>query len=534
MAKIAYILLCHANPEAIIAQARQLIAKGDFVSIHFDARAKPADFSGIKAALDGVDQVVFADRVKCGWGEWSLVQATLNAVTRAMEAFPHASHFYMVSGDCMPIKSAEYAHRFLDANDKDYIESFDYYQSDWIKTGMKAERLTYRHFINERKHKTLFYAALNAQKRLGLERKPPKDIQINVGSQWWCLRRKTIEAVLAFLAERSDVLRFFRTTWIPDETFFQTLVRHLVPHAEIDPSSLTFLMFSDYGMPVTFYNDQYDLLLSQDFLFARKISTQAHDLKARLGQLYASDKRNFNISNEGRRLYHYLTQQGRHGRRFAPRFWERESTLGRERELLILICKKWHVAERLLDAISHATNLSGVAYLFDEENPNLPHLGGIENSKQKRTRHRRAMMRMLFDYYDTNRLVICLDPNNLDLLRDFYSDRCTTRILEVECSFDDAYLVDHAKRVGLASDTSSRAMLTQLTPTIRQEFSLEGDALRDAGFPHYYRISEQNPDSQNIQPMSAFLDIPAKIAADIVATDGLFSDPEISGASHEL
>ncbi len=28
-------------------------------------------------------------------------------------------------------------------------------------------------------------------------------------------------------------MRFFRTTWIPDETFFQTIVRHLVPEAEI-------------------------------------------------------------------------------------------------------------------------------------------------------------------------------------------------------------------------------------------------------------------------------------------------------------
>ncbi|NOX39060.1 MAG: glycosyl transferase [Alphaproteobacteria bacterium] len=534
MAKIAYILLCHANPEALIAQVRQLITKGDFVSIHFDGRAKPADFDAIKAAFNDVDQVVFADRVKCGWGEWSLVQATLNALARAVEAFPRASHFYMVSGDCMPIKSAEYAHEFLDTHDVDYIESFDYYQSDWIKTGMKEERLNYRHFLNERKHKTLFYAALNVQKRLGLERKPPKDLEINVGSQWWCLRRKTIEAILTFLAERPDVLRFFRTTWIPDETFFQTLVRHLVPHSDINPSSLTFLMFSDYGMPVTFYNDQYDMLLSQDFLFARKISSEAHDLKTRLGRLYASGKRDFNISNEGRRLYHYLTQQGRHGRRFAPRFWERESTLGRERELLILICKKWHVAKRLLDAIRHATNLSGVAYLFDEENPGLPHLGGIENSKQKRARHRRAMMRMLFDYYDTNQLVICLDPNNLDLLQDFYSDRCTTRILEVECSFDDAYLVGHAKRVGLASDTSSPQILTQLTPTIRQEFSLENDRLRDADFAHYYRISEQNTDIQNTQPMSAFLDIPAEIAAEIVATDGLFNELDISGGSHEL
>ena len=46
---------------------------------------------------------------------------------------------------------------------------------------------------------------------------------------------------------------------------------------------MTFLMFTDYGMPVTFYNDRYDLLLAQDSLFARKISTEATELKTRLG-----------------------------------------------------------------------------------------------------------------------------------------------------------------------------------------------------------------------------------------------------------
>ena len=78
-----------------------------------------------------------------------------------------------------------------------------------------------------------------------------------IGSQWWCLRRRTVEMILEFLQQRRDVIRFFSTTWIPDETFFQTLVRHLVPKGEIENRTLTFLMFSDYGMPVTFYNDHY-------------------------------------------------------------------------------------------------------------------------------------------------------------------------------------------------------------------------------------------------------------------------------------
>ena len=169
MARIAYILLCHKDPEGIIAQARRLTAAGDFVSIHFDGRAKQADFDKIRESLSTNPAVAFtARRAKCGWGEWSLVEATLLAVETAVDAFPRATHFYMLSGDCMPIKTAEFAHDFLDREEVDYIESFDYFNSDWIKTGIKEERLIYRHWFNERNHKALFYASMKLQDKFGL------------------------------------------------------------------------------------------------------------------------------------------------------------------------------------------------------------------------------------------------------------------------------------------------------------------------------------------------------------------------------
>ena len=525
MAKIAFILLCHKDPEAIIQQAERLTAVGDYMAIHFDARAKPEHFAEIKAALKDNPNVTFSrKRIKCGWGAWSLVQATLYAVEAAVEAFPRATHFYMLSGDCMAIKSAEYAHAFLDANDIDYIESFDYFESDWIKTGFKEERLIYRHFFNERTHKKLFYASFNVQKKLGLTREIPADLQIQIGSQWWCLRRRTVEWIIAFTRKRKDVMRFFKTTWIPDETFFQTLVRHLVPENEIQTRTLTFLMFSDYGMPVTFYNDHFDLLLSQDFLFARKISPEATDLKERLGRLYASDRDDFKISDEGQKLFGFLTGRGRIGRRFAPRFWETETSLGRERELLIVACKKWHVAKRLLQGIGQVSNVPAIEYVFDEESTHLPNLGGIEKTLGKRTRHRRALMRMLFDYYETDRLIFCLDPNNMDLLQDFYTDRSKTSLLQVECEFSDEFLEGHAKRVGLAGDNTSPETMKQLLPTIRSDVYYESDKISDAKFPNYYRIRERASAQENALPLAAFLDITVEQAQDICAHEHLFAD----------
>lgn len=525
MAQIAFILLCHKNPDAIIQQAAQLTAAGDYVAIHLDASCADKDFRQVKNALSDNANVAFAGRrVKCGWGEWSLVQATLHALEAALESFPRATHFYMISGDCAPVKSAKYAHKVLDDRDVDFIESHDFFNSNWIKTGFREERLIYRHFFNERTQARRFYASLAMQQRIGIKRKIPDDLQIMIGSQWWCLRRQTVEAVMAFAYARRDVLRFFRTTWIPDETFFQTLVRHLVASREIENRTMTFLLFSDYGMPVNFYNDHYELLLGQDAIFARKISEEALALRERLGALYASDREDFVISDEGRNLFNFLTGRGRIGRRFAPRFWERETSLGRNKELLIIACKKWHVAKRLVAAISHHTNTPALEYLFHEENTPLPDLGGIEKTLAKRSRHRRATMRMLFDHFETDRLVICLDTSSIDLISDFYADRARVRLLEIACEFDDDYLVGHAKRVGLAGDQTSAETLARLLPTIRNDMIYERDALRDAHFTNASLLRERASDGENSTALSQFLSVAPQVAQSLAETPYLFAD----------
>ncbi|TDL79822.1 glycosyl transferase [Palleronia sediminis] len=525
MARIAYILLCHKDPDAIVAQARRIAAAGDFVAIHFDGRAAQADYDAIRRALDENPRVTFAARrLRCGWGEWSLVEASLLTVRAAFEAFPRATHFYMISGDCMPIKSARFAHDFLDAEDCDYCECADFFESDWIKTGFKHERLIYRHWFNERTQKRRFYASYALQKRLGITRAVPKGLQIRIGSQWWCLRRSSIATILEFCAARPDILRFFATTWIPDETFFQTLVYHLIPRAEIRSRTLTFLIFSDYGMPASFYNDHYDLLLSQNHLFARKISPGATELKARLGELYVDPDARFRISNEGQRLYTYLTRRGRVGRRFAGRIWETEATLGQEHELFAIVCKKWHVAKRLAYAIGAELEMPVVGYLFDEMDANLPHLGGIDASMQKRHRHRRSFLRMIFEYHGTRRLAICLDPADLDILRDLAQDRTTLHVLEIDCELSDAYLEGHAKRIGLASDATAASVLQTLVPALRGDIAFERDAMRAVAGGRLAILQQDGPGDEQAQALREFLPVPLETAQRLARIPHLFSD----------
>ena len=523
MAEIAFILLCHKDPAGIIRQVERLTEAGDCVAIHFDARAPRPQYLALRAAFASNPRVVFAKkRVKCGWGEWSLVDASLAAIRAAVAAFPLASHFYMISGDCQPIKTAVHVRARLDAEDCDYIESFDFFQSDWIRTGLKAERLTYRHYFNERRHKRLFYGALALQQRLRLEREIPGDLGIMIGSQWWCLRRRTIERVLAFCAARPDVVRFFKTTWIPDETFFQTLVRHLVPAREIQCRTLTFLMFTDYGMPATFYNDHYDHLVAQDYLFARKISAEARDLRERLGALYGGDQVDFPPGADGRRLRDFLSARGREGRRFGPRAWDRGGEVGAGQRLYVVICKKWHVGKRLVAAIGRETGMPVAHYLFSEDDAGLPAMGGTEATVVRRSRHRRAFLNLLMQEHGADRLAIGVDPADMDLIRDLAADPAQVRFLDVGCRFTDAYLEGHARRVGLLSDHAGAEELATLLPVVRHDVVYERARLRQVR--PLWHLDEGAPLADNARALADYLAIPFEKAQAIAATAPLFDD----------
>jgi hypothetical protein len=277
-------------------------------------------------------------------------------------------------------------------------------------------------------------------------------------------------------------------------------------------------------MPVTFYNDHYDLLLGQDSLFARKISPEAFELKERLGELFVSGRKDFEISNEGRNLFGFLSGRGRVGRRFGTRFWEREATLGRDHELMIIACKKWHVAKRLVAAIKEKTDIPAMEFLFNEEGSDLPDLGGLENSVAKRARHRRALIRMLFEHSGQNRMVICLDPANFDLIEDFVGDKAKVRLLEINCEFSDDYLEGHAKRVGLASEHSPTDTIARLIPTIRNDVTFESERLRDADFSHFDRLRERADIGEQAAVLARFLDVDLETAKALAETPYLFVD----------
>lgn len=131
---------------------------------------------------------------------------------------------------------------------------------------------------------------------------------------------------------------------------------------------------------------------------------------------------------------------------------------------------------------------------------------------------------MLFDYWQTDRLIFCIDPASTELMQDFYNDKAKVRLLEIECDFTDDYLIGHAKRVGLAGERTPQETIDRLLPTIRYDVRFESDRIREFDFPGFQRIRQSASIDENTTPLAEFLDIPVEKAREIAATEYLFVD----------
>lgn len=503
--KVAFLLLCHRDPEGVIAASRAFVAAGDRVAIHFDRRAPEAGFDRLREALGGLPGVAFAPRVACGWGEWSLVRATLNMARTALAAFPEASHFQLLSGDCAPTKTAAQLRRALAGHDRDWIEAADFHESGWIRTGLKEERLIYRHWFNEREQPRLFYASMALQRRLGLTRRAPEGLRIRIGSQWWLLRRRTLERVIGFLEARPDVRRFFRTAWIPDEILFQSVVPHLVPPDEIVAEPPTTLLFSDYGQPVVFHADLEGMLKAEPRFFARKATAHDRAFRARLFDHYVSGTEEPVGPPVLARRHAFVAARGREGRLHGERFWRRGMVLGDDRELLVVAAKKWHLGREAAEAAARAAGCPSLGYVFDDEAPPPVDLGGIERRREARSRHRRAFLGLAFAALGTDRLALCLDPSRDDAARDLCQTEARVHFLFLDSPFDEAELAAHAGRIGLLGAGATPAQRAAVIEALRADFAEEARRLRRAAAGRLSWIAPGQDPADRLGALARFL-----------------------------
>jgi len=273
---VGFIMMVHTAMDRAAQVARHWSSSGCPVVIHVDKSVSRKDNDGLIAALDDLDNVRFSPRHRVEWGTWSLVAATQSAAEIALAEFPQIRHVYLASGSCLPLRPVNELRDYLASRPRtDFIESATTQDVPWTVGGLDRERFTLRFPFSWKRHRRAFDWYVKLQRRVGFKRRMPPGVVPHLGSQWWCLTRNTLEAILQD-PERVMYDRFFKRVWIPDESYFQTLAR--LHSQNIESRSLTLSKFDFQGKPHIFYDDHLQLLRRSDCFVARKIWPKADRL----------------------------------------------------------------------------------------------------------------------------------------------------------------------------------------------------------------------------------------------------------------
>ncbi|MEM9139804.1 MAG: beta-1,6-N-acetylglucosaminyltransferase, partial [Pseudomonadota bacterium] len=272
MAVIGAIILAHERLDRVAMLAHHLTDNGIKVVVHVDIRVSPTELAPL-AGLD-VIQTQASD-----WGSFGLVQACLDAA-EVLLCEDTISHICLLSGACLPMQPVAALQDYLkDHPGRDFIESVDLAHDQWVQDGLSLERFTLWHPFSHRKTPRLFSTSVEVQRWLRVRRKVPHGLTPHLGAQWWCLSAATLRSILSD-PRLPEWKRFFRTAWIPDESFFQTIVPAVAKHPTLP--RMTFVRFDPRGKPYVFHDDHFDFLQQQDAYFARKIDPDAAGLYQKL------------------------------------------------------------------------------------------------------------------------------------------------------------------------------------------------------------------------------------------------------------
>jgi hypothetical protein len=269
MSTLGFAMICHTALPRAAQVARHWAERDCPVVIHVDRSVGREAFNAFRQSLSDLENVRFCKRHRCEWGTWSLVEASQTASEMLLAEFPSVRHVYLVSGSCLPLRPVDDLRSYLAARPMtDFIESVTISEVDWTVGGLNEERFEYRFPFSWKRQRFFFDRYVELQRRLGRRRELPEGITPHLGSQWWCLTRQTLSAILED-PRRKELDRYFKYVWIPDESYYQTLVRNY--GRRIESRSLTLSKFDFQGKPHVFYDDHLHLLRRSDCFVARKV-----------------------------------------------------------------------------------------------------------------------------------------------------------------------------------------------------------------------------------------------------------------------
>jgi hypothetical protein len=285
--EMIYLILAHKKPEQLLRLVNSLDSEKSYFYLHIDLKTDIAPFLSI---LKKPNVHFIESRVDCIWGDFSIVQATINLMKRALHDHSNGVCI-LLSGDDYPIKSqkgiqdffsSHSNHAFIDLKEAGAVWPEFYKRVEYYRFNLSSKRgdAVMVRGINLQSIKHLLWRRITFSQFLKagfVKRKLSLNLKYYGGSQWLAINIPILQNVMDFIENNySDLYNFFKSSYVPDEFFFHSIIKHI--HEKENSFSLlpsvTYVNWSkpNVPLPVIFEKDDVEELLAQPEgkLFARK------------------------------------------------------------------------------------------------------------------------------------------------------------------------------------------------------------------------------------------------------------------------
>ena len=274
-------------------QLIDLIKQFDYnfnIYLHIDKKSELN--KDIYKELLSISNVKYISRkYRINWGGINHLKAIILLSKKALINKDN-KYFHLITGQDFPIKPNDYFKNLLFNNcnkNINYLDISKLPKSGWAKENGGMDRIEYYCLYDLFNAKTSFgnkwiLRIINIQRKLNIKRSINFSKQLYGGSTYWTLYYDTLQYVIDFTKKNPIFLNRFRFTFCAEEIYFQTIIMNSEFANHVFNDNLRYIDWETGrgGFPAFLDENDYEILINSDKLFARKIETKRNNLKQML------------------------------------------------------------------------------------------------------------------------------------------------------------------------------------------------------------------------------------------------------------
>lgn len=289
--KIAFLNLCHCEPEIVARVAKKLTQNEDFdMFVHVDAKQDIAPF---ERALENIKRVtLLKNRVKVYWGGYNAIEATIQMLNQALASKREYDYFVVLQNLDYPIKSNREIEEFFEkhkgkefirgckiAKTKDwhYARKYRIYNKRdddfYLKNKSKVLKILHDGLLACISVKTILFD--------GVIREKGQSLEMYYGTAQWAITRDCAKYIVDFERTHPKFNKIMRHVQFPDEEYFHTIVHNsefkycCIKYDEPEQRWLVNwrnIHYFEYPKEITVFDEKdYEKLMAREELFIRKV-----------------------------------------------------------------------------------------------------------------------------------------------------------------------------------------------------------------------------------------------------------------------